>query len=146
MRKIAGKTLANPLNNGYPRDESKTATPIAKAAMNPLNAKTSSVGLFFPFGAGLAFQVNDTPRIANRIKPANPIVISVRPADFPISVALTIIIPQIDHTNKESNVMLNPPINPSSLINFGPITQIERNTALISMPSGITDIDSKNSV
>ena len=91
----------------------------------------------------MAFQVNDTPRIANRIKPANPIVISVRPADFPISVALTIIIPQIDHTNKESNVMLNPPINPSSLISFGPITQIERNTALISMPSGITDIDSE---
>ena len=39
--------------------------------------------------------------------------------------------------------MLNPPINPSSLISFGPITQIERNTALISIPSGITDIDSR---
>ena len=114
--------------------------------MNPLDTRTSNVGLFFPFGAGFAFQVNETPRIASRIKPESPIVISARPVDFPNSVALTINIPHIDHTNKESNVMLNPPINPSSLINFGPITQTERNTALISMPSGITDIDSRNSV
>ena len=92
MRKIAGKTLAKPLTSGIPIDEKITASPIATDAIRPLLAKTNPFGLFFPFGAGVAFQVKPTPNSTSNKKPIIPSTSPDSPTELPKPIALMTII------------------------------------------------------
>ena len=54
VRKIAGKTEANPANSGWPCDPNQTAKPIANPAAKPRESKTGILTLFLPRGAALS--------------------------------------------------------------------------------------------
>ena len=136
---MAGNALAKPATKGKPISANTKHAAIAKPAAIPLIDSMIIGTLFKPLGAALLLKLNIIARIANNTNPIMPNVISLIVPPVTSLAIIRLNKANIAQVNNEETTVIGS-FNLSLAMYFGSIIQTPRNTPLISIPIGTTDI------